>query len=76
MKAAIFDPDNQEKDGDRSVLEVHDMDVRDPEPAEVLVRTTTSGVCHSDLHFVDGKWAAAYKNKENCLVQCTWIPTL
>ena len=60
MKAAIFDPDNQEKDGDRSVLEVHDIDVRDPEPAEVLVRTTTSGVCHSDLHFVDGKWAAAF----------------
>ena len=60
MKAAIFDPDNQAKDGDRSVLEVHDIDVRDPEPSEVLVRTTTSGVCHSDLHFVDGKWAAAF----------------
>ena len=60
MKAAIFDPENQAKDGDRSVLEVHDIDVRDPEPSEVLVRTTTSGVCHSDLHFIDGKWAAAF----------------
>ena len=60
MKAAIFDPANQEKDGDRSVLEVHDINVRDPQPGEVLVRTTTSGVCHSDLHFVDGKWAAAF----------------
>ena len=60
MKAAIFDPANQAKDGDRSVLEVHDINVRDPRPGEVLVRTTTSGVCHSDLHFVDGKWAAAF----------------
>ncbi|MXX31772.1 MAG: Zn-dependent alcohol dehydrogenase [Chloroflexi bacterium] len=60
MKAAIFDPANQAKDGDRSVLEVHDINVRDPQPGEVLVRTTTSGVCHSDLHFVDGKWAAAF----------------
>ena len=60
MKAAIFDPANQAKDGDRSVLEVHDITVRDPRPGEVLVRTTTSGVCHSDLHFVDGKWAAAF----------------
>ena len=30
------------------------MDLIDPRPDEVLVRTVCSGVCHSDLHFVDG----------------------
>ena len=60
MKAAIWEPGAQAKDGDRDLLEVHDVQVRDPEPSEVLVRTTTSGVCHSDLHFIDGKWGAAF----------------
>jgi S-(hydroxymethyl)glutathione dehydrogenase/alcohol dehydrogenase len=27
-----------------------------PEPGEVLVRMVASGVCHSDLHVVDGDW--------------------
>src|SRR4029450_11222237 len=33
-------------------------DVPEPEPApdEALVRITTSGVCHSDLHMARGDW--------------------
>jgi Alcohol dehydrogenase GroES-like domain len=36
-------------------LTIETLDVRDPAHGEVLVRTATSGVCHSDLHFIDGK---------------------
>ncbi|MCY3922155.1 MAG: Zn-dependent alcohol dehydrogenase [Chloroflexi bacterium] len=67
MKAAIWEPGAQAKDGDRDVLEVHDVEVRDPQPTEVLVRTTTSGVCHSDLHFIDGKWGAAFGGRPTIL---------
>jgi S-(hydroxymethyl)glutathione dehydrogenase / alcohol dehydrogenase len=31
-----------------------DVAVEDPRPSEVLVRVTHCGVCHSDLHMVDG----------------------
>jgi S-(hydroxymethyl)glutathione dehydrogenase/alcohol dehydrogenase len=30
----------------------------DPGPREVQVRVAASGVCHSDLHFMDGSWTA------------------
>ncbi len=35
-------------------------DVPDPSigPDEVLIRVTACGVCHSDLHLVDGDWAS------------------
>lgn len=49
MKAAIF-----EKAGQPLVLD--DVDIVDPRAGEVMVRTVCSGVCHSDLHFVDGLW--------------------
>ncbi|ANH37101.1 S-(hydroxymethyl)glutathione dehydrogenase [Nocardioides dokdonensis FR1436] len=35
-------------------LEIHRIDVDDPGPDEVLVRTVAAGVCHSDLHFMQG----------------------
>lgn len=35
-------------------LAIEDVDVADPEPNEVLIRTKACGVCHSDLHFVNG----------------------
>ena len=31
-----------------------ELRVRDPGPREVLVRIAASGVCHSDMHYVDG----------------------
>lgn len=35
---------------------VDDLDVDLPQEHEVLVRTCACGVCHSDLHFRQGKW--------------------
>ncbi len=35
-------------------LEIEDIDLGTPGPREVLVRTHTAGVCHSDLHFMEG----------------------
>ncbi len=47
MKAAIFHGPHQD-------LTIEDVDIDQPLGREVLVRTLASGVCHSDLHFVDG----------------------
>src|SRR5215210_4352396 len=37
-------------------LEIDDVQVDSPGPREVLVRTAAAGVCHSDLHFMEGKY--------------------
>src|SRR2546423_12904607 len=37
-------------------LEVEDVAVDKPGPHEVLIRTAAAGVCHSDLHFAEGKY--------------------
>ena len=37
-------------------LEVEEIEVDNPGPREVLVRTRASGVCHSDLHYVEGSY--------------------
>ena len=34
----------------------NDVEIDEPGPGEVLVKTSASGVCHSDLHFMEGKW--------------------
>jgi S-(hydroxymethyl)glutathione dehydrogenase/alcohol dehydrogenase len=47
MKAAIFH-------GAHEPLTIEDVQIDKPIGREVLVRTAASGVCHSDLHFVDG----------------------
>ncbi|HUO04987.1 MAG TPA: Zn-dependent alcohol dehydrogenase [Candidatus Binataceae bacterium] len=47
MKAAVFH-------GPGQPLTIEQVDIDDPREHEVLVRTVASGVCHSDLHFVDG----------------------
>ena len=49
MKAAVFEKANK-------ALTVEDVDIIDPRQGEVLVRTSCSGVCHSDLHFIEGLW--------------------
>ncbi len=38
-------------------LAIESVEVADPGPEEVLVRTAACGVCHSDLHFVQGSIA-------------------
>ena len=50
MKAAVYTESNKP-------LTIEDVDIIDPRPGEVMVRTAASGVCHSDLHFVDGAWS-------------------
>ena len=47
MKAAVFH-------GPHQPLTIESVDIDRPRSREVLVRTVASGVCHSDLHFVDG----------------------
>ncbi len=37
-------------------LEIEDVAIADPGPFEVRIRTTATGVCHSDLHFIEGTW--------------------
>jgi S-(hydroxymethyl)glutathione dehydrogenase/alcohol dehydrogenase len=37
-------------------LEIDDVDIDMPGPHEVLVRTSAAGLCHSDLHFMEGKY--------------------
>ena len=38
-------------------LSIEEIDVDDPAPNEVRVRTVACGVCHSDLHFMQGSIA-------------------
>ena len=49
MKAALWQAAN-------TPLTFEEVDIINPRAGEVLVRTVCSGVCHSDLHFVDGSW--------------------
>jgi NADPH:quinone reductase-like Zn-dependent oxidoreductase len=49
MKAAIlYQP--------RTPLALEDVQVSNPAPGEVLIRTRACGACHSDLHFIDGAY--------------------
>ncbi len=47
MKAAVFH-------GPKQPLTIEDVEIDHPLEREVRIRTVASGVCHSDLHFVDG----------------------
>src|SRR4051794_24973819 len=47
MKAAVFHAAHEP-------LTIEQVDIDSPIEHEVLVRVVASGVCHSDLHFVDG----------------------
>ena len=49
MKAAVLREVNRP-------LEIEEVQIDQPGPREVLVRTRATGVCHSDLHFVEGKY--------------------
>ncbi len=37
-------------------LEIDEVEVGSPGPHEVLIRTVAAGLCHSDLHFMEGKY--------------------
>ena len=47
MKAAVFHAVN-------TPLTIEEVDMDKPMAREVVVRTAASGVCHSDLHYVEG----------------------
>src|SRR5215469_16308648 len=47
MKAAVFHAPNQP-------LTVEEVAINKPGPREVLLRTAFAGLCHSDLHFIEG----------------------
>ena len=49
MKAAVL----REIPGE---LEIDDVELDTPGPREVHIRTAAAGVCHSDLHFMEGKY--------------------
>ena len=52
MKAAVFH-------GPKQNLTIEQVDIDKPRSREVIVKTAASGVCHSDLHFVDGLYPHA-----------------
>ena len=47
MKAAVFH-------GPKQPLKIENVDIDEPREHEVVVQTAATGVCHSDLHFVEG----------------------
>ena len=49
MKAAVLYAPNQP-------LVIEDIEIEEPQANEVLIKTSVTGVCHSDLHFMEGKW--------------------
>ncbi|MBI1262481.1 MAG: zinc-binding dehydrogenase [Rhizobiales bacterium] len=40
----------------RKPLVIEDVQINKPGPHEVLIRTVAAGVCHSDLHFIEGSY--------------------
>ena len=49
MKAAVFH-------GSGQPMTIESIEIEKPKRNEVLVRTSVSGLCHSDLHFIEGKY--------------------
>ena len=47
MKAAVLHEVNQP-------LSIEDVDTKKPAAHEILIRTAVAGLCHSDLHFIEG----------------------
>ena len=52
IKAALFH-------GAKQPLAIEQVEIDKPQAREVLVRTVAAGVCHSDLHFVEGLYPLA-----------------
>ncbi len=49
MKAAVMFAANEP-------LVIEEVKVDEPQAGEALIKTSASGVCHSDLHFMEGLW--------------------
>ncbi len=37
-------------------LSIEDIEIAEPGPGEVLIRTAACAICHSDIHYIDGAW--------------------
>ncbi|MBI4570749.1 MAG: alcohol dehydrogenase catalytic domain-containing protein [Chloroflexi bacterium] len=61
MKAAVLREVKQP-------LVIEEVALDEPGPGQVMVKTSAAGICHSDLHFIEGLWPvllpAAMKNGE------------
>ncbi|MCH2656732.1 MAG: Zn-dependent alcohol dehydrogenase [Dehalococcoidia bacterium] len=53
MKAAVLHGVDQP-------LLIEDIDIDEPRAGEVLVKTSATGVCHSDLHFMEGLYPTRF----------------
>lgn len=42
----------------RTPLAIEELTIDDPGAGEALVRVVAAGVCHSDLHFIEGTYPA------------------
>lgn len=49
MKAAVLHEFNQP-------LQIEEVDIPMPGPGEIVVKMQASGVCHTDLHAIEGDW--------------------
>ena len=49
MKAAVLREQNKP-------MEIEEVQISKPGPREVMVRPIAMGVCHSDLHFLNGSY--------------------
>ena len=49
MRAAVFH-------GAHRPLDIEELHIDKPGPREVLIQNGASGVCHSDLHYIEGKY--------------------
>ena len=49
MKAAVLREVGQP-------LQIEQVQINKPGPHEVLIRTAAAGLCHSDLHFMQGSY--------------------
>ena len=49
MKAAVLHAPNQ-------AMTIEDIAIAKPKRREVLIRTAAAGLCHSDLHFIEGAY--------------------
>ena len=49
MKAAVLH-------APRTPMTIEDIAIEKPKRREVLVRTVAAGLCHSDLHFIEGAY--------------------
>ncbi len=49
VKAAVFE-------GPGTELEIRELQLQEPQSGEVEIKVEAAGVCHSDLHVVNGDW--------------------